>query len=155
CRDSVSTLWSLSFSSITSLIRTVLPVAGCGASVSSVSTVPCTAPSYRSSRSHLEQTQVATYFFAWASKPIVNRPAAGTPRHSPRYSDTDQNPPNARVLSVPWLFTGGLPGSTNISASVRHSPSRCLSHSCSLSGAGGFGASCARATAPPTSTTAA
>src|SRR5262249_10393322 len=141
--------------SITSRILQVLPgLFGLGPSVSSVSTWPLTVPSYLQSQSLAEQMKVPTYFFFWASYPTVMMLVMGAPKHSPLSSEMSQKPPTSLALSVPFIFTGGLPGSMSTSASVSHSPTNCLSHSCSFWGAGIFGGSCAHVAVPTASTAA-
>src|SRR5215218_7937617 len=73
----------------------------------------------------------------------------GIPWNSLFPSITIQNPPTDLAVAVPLAFIGGLPGSMCISNSVSHSPTICLSHSCSLVGGGSFGGSWADNAANP------
>src|SRR5262245_54228011 len=74
-------------------------------------------------------------------------PVTGVPMKSAFNSPMVQKPPSERTTSVPLNLAGASPGAMTASDSVIHSPSNCLSHSCSFNGAGGFG--CPQAQVPP------
>src|SRR6516164_3572681 len=74
-------------------------------------------------------------------------PVTGVPMKSDFISLMVQKSPSERTTSVPLNLTGASPGAMTASDSVIHSPSSCLSHSCSFCGAGSFG--CPHAQVPP------
>src|SRR5260221_13799160 len=98
----------------------------------------------------IESTHEVTYFFLLGSKPFWPWPWKGAFMIVDLKSVIVQRPPVINdTVSVPFVTTGGLPGST-ISTAASQVPTSCLSTSCSGRGLGSGGISWASA-APATS----